>query len=438
MAGTYEYSYDYQVDILRMCVQDVAFLSRYPEVIQPHYFSVDALGVVARLILELFNRNKEIPTYTSMTQSAAAYYSQFNVHTAVQQNINELIYRIYYERPETGHQLNAQTISDTVCDFARRKSISHGIQRVLDVLEKGGDMDAVMDIMRTSSVVGTSRREGWNFFSEVFGLSEKIRNSKDYCPENKIPFGFNALDRATFGGMGAGQIWTVAAKPKGGKTTLMCNIASSAIDAKRKVFHYSFGDMNKMDVTVKYAQVMTGFTVHALTQQQSLDAIMQRLVAARPGAHLEIIYESPGVMSVQDLYTDVGFRSSQLGISPDLIVVDYANRMKLPDPRNTYRSMSEIYGGLKELGDSYDCAVLTGVQIRRDGKRDAGSPEDISDSWQQVADCDGMIIIQQSNDQAERNEALLSVPIVRRGRSLEGKDAIKVKFIKEKAEFKAI
>jgi hypothetical protein len=86
--------------------------------------------------------------------------------------------------------------------------------------------------------------------------------------------------------------------------------------------------------------------------------------------------------------------------------------------------MSMIYGGLKELGDSFNCGILTGVQLRRDAKGGDGHAEDVSESWLQIADCDALIIINQNSGEPG---ARLSVPIVRRGATVED---MQVKFDK--------
>lgn len=436
MTQKYEYDYEYQVTILKVCVQDPSFLRRYPDVIQPRFFSVDVLATAAKLILDVYARDKEAPTYTVLSQQANQYYVQYRVREETQGAVNQLIYRLYHETPQQGFQLNIQSVTATVCDFARRKSISRGIQEVLTLLDKGSELDRVLEIMRNSVSVGSGRQIGWSFFdAATVGLREKILDSQDYNPDNKIQTGFSNIDQKTFGGIGAGHIWTVAAKPKVGKSTLMCNIAGNAIYQHKRVFHYSFGDMNKLDVTVKYAQFFTGLTLDQLTQSDGAEVRLQRLLNACPEAHLEIVYESPGKVTVEDLYADVGFRSAHLGFYPDLVVVDYANKMRQPLTDNTYRSMNIIYEGLKELGDAYGCGVLTGVQIRRTGTREGSTEEDISDSWMQVADCDAMMILNVRENDHGVEEHTISLPIVRRGRSL---PAFPVHFFKEIARIKVM
>lgn len=431
MARRYPYDFEYQVDILKICVQDPAFIPHNPGVFEPKFFSLDHLMMVAQMIRNYYDRHRETPSYYSLKKEAAAYYVQFRVKDVVQVPVNDIIERAFREQPR-----NREGVIATVRDFARRQSISTGVREVLDILEGGGDMDRVLEIMRNSTAVGTRQRAGWSFFKEMVNLRDRLATDKDYNPENKTATGLREIDRRTFGGIGPGQIWTVGAKPKGGKTTLMCNIGGNAIYQGRKIYHYSFGDMNKTDVMVKYAQIFTGFTVQQLLSGPPIEDRCQKIINACPGAHIEIIYESPGVMGVEDLYADVGMRIAQTGIKPDLITIDYANKMKQPIPESSYRSMSRIYEGLKELGDSFDAGILTGVQLRRDANREEAAAEDVAESWLQIADCDALILINQSKTQHDNNKATLTMPIVRRGESILPSDHYEVNFWKHLARFK--
>lgn len=441
MPRKYPYDFEYQVDILKVAVQDPAFLVHNPEVFQPQFFSLDHLMMVAQMVRAYYDKHREVPGYPALKHEASVYYAQFRVKDVVQIPVNDIIERVFREHPR-----NKVGVVNTIQDFARRQSISTGVREVLDLLEEGGEMDRVLEIMRSSTAVGTRQRTGWSFFQEIGNLRTRLQEDKDYNPANKINTGLRRIDRNTFGGIGPGQIWTVGAKPKGGKTTLMCNIGASAIYQGRKVYHYSFGDMNKTDVMVKYAQIFSNMTVEQLLQGGGAELRFQQIIDACPGAHLEIIYESPGVMGIEDLYADVGLRMARTGVKPDMIVIDYANKMKQPIPESSYRSMSRIYEGLKELGDSFNAGILTGVQLRRSAhgqkkqENEVGTEEDVAESWLQVADCDALILINQTAMQDEQHKATLTMPIVRRGKSItaSGNDRYEVFFYKDKARFKDV
>jgi replicative DNA helicase len=416
VALKYNYDYAYQVEILKLCVKDPTFLSTHPDVIQPQFFSIDYLMMIAQMITGFYDKEREIPRLVSLRQEAANYFVQFNVSPEIQQAVRDLIESLYTDPLQNGN-----AVRDTVCRFAQRQSLRRGLRDCLDLLEKDEDLEGAVDIVRRASMVGVKNRESWNFFREVHDIRNKLKDDKSYNPNNKILTGFTEFDTNTFGGIGVGEIWVVGAKPKGGKSTLMVNIACNAIYYGKKVYHYSFGDMNKMDVTVKYAQCFTGYTIQQMLNDQNyITSSVNRMVTSRPGAHLEIIYDSPGVMTVEDLYSDLGHRVAYSGVKPDLVVIDYANKMKHPIGDNTYRSMSLIYGGLKELGDAFNCGVLTGVQLRRDAERGDGKAEDVAESWLQIADCDALIIINQNpgeGDPGGPQTARLSMPIVRRGKT---------------------
>ncbi len=406
----YQFDYYYQMDVLRVCVQDANFLSRFPDTIQPNFFSTDDLMTIGRLIVDFHRQYTEPPSYQILRQSAAQYFAKFSVSTEIQNQIYGVIDEIYRMQPS-----NAQAVVDTVCRFAREQSLKRVINEVLTLFETGGNLDEVSAKVLTASTVGTQRREAWSFFQKIGDLKQILDNDPSYNPEFKILTPFKLINKSSFGGAGSGQIWTIGAKPKGGKTSLLVNFAAFAIYSGKCVYHYSFGDMNKMDVMMRYASRFAARTTEELFRGTDYVDICRSILDACPGADLQVIYESPFVMDADDVYADLSWRVAQTGRKPDLVVVDYANKMKFKHSDNSYRSMSVIYGGLKALGDAFQCPVFTGVQLKRGADRKDSAPEDVAESWLQIADCDAFILINQTEQEKANRHARLAMPIIRRG-----------------------
>lgn len=424
----YSYGMDFQKSILNLMIQDKTFLETYPDVIHPRFFTLDVHMAIAQIVTNYWKKHREVPQESTIQVECGDYFVTYNTSEAKRQNILDVLDEIYHTQIQ-----NRAAITDRVCHFARTQSVKDGIREVLDLIDQGDDLNNTLDIMRQSLAVGAPQAEYWSLFPEMRRFQQRLKEDQGYNYKNKIQTLLPKLDRATFGGIGAGQLWVIGAKPKGGKSTLLCNFGAAALLQSKIVIHFSFGDMNRFDVLLKYAQRLTGMTVESIlanpTQVESSILRMQK-----PGAAMYIQYESPGVMGVPELYAQLSLMRATSGVDPDLVIVDYANKMKMDDYNNTYRSMGRIYEGLKELGDAFDCGVLTGVQLKRDADRDKGTPEGVADSWQQVADCDLMLFINQSEADEGQGRAVLSVPIIRRG----GSTSIPVLFNKTIARFKEL
>lgn len=808
LTNKYRFDYHYQVEVLKVCVQDQIFLKSYPGTIQPSYFSTEDLMTIARVLMDFFDKYSEVPAYHILKQQMSEYFVKYSVAIGLQESINYAIDVMYGQAV-----VNRQTVLDTVCRFAREQSLKRALGETLTILETGGDLDEATNKIVTASTVGTKQREAWSFFEKIKEMPNLVLSDKAYSLTNRIPTPFRQMNLSTFGGPGPGQIWVVAAKPKGGKclkksakvwnpnfgyvsigdfkvnsdtsvsvgevasgtgivpiiakeengikdvydvhlasgrvirgitgnhpirgfdgyinvsdvtpgmaiaapgklnintlspwenpklgyvlgaflgdgamttgypvltqgvgrddvvngiieslpeswnlvarrhglnirfiirrpivkkngesrnklvawfnslgllglnsytkyipkevwtggydvirqviaglidtdgsvysknnysgiieytsmseqladamltmlhtlgiyaqkdqhstnkawrvsisgrpnlrkfrdlvpirvqhkkarldtlcnritksidkgsyydrlpkecrkympatmrkksrlskeffkkyasygdmefafschwdaidrveyagkeetydlqssddsmsfvtegiivhnSTVLINFAMMALLHGKCVYHYSFGDMSKMDVMMRYTNHISGRTTEEIQSNNDYVSLCDNLKKSCPNADLQVIYESPLVMDVQDIYQDLSWRVAKSGRKPDFIVIDYANKLKMEFADSTYRSMSIIYGGLKGLGDMFDCPVFTGVQLKRDAKRDDGSPEDVADSWMQIADCDAFIIVNQNETEADKGEARLSMPIVRRGVAL--------------------
>jgi len=428
LSQKYPYAHEYQMDVLRLCVQDPSFLPTYEvDVIQARYFTLDSFNVVYKLIQQFFTSYHEIPSYAHLTQAASDYFVQYNMRVERQGTITDVVDRVYTEP-----LVNRQAVLDTICDFAQRQALIRSAKEIGDIAINGGDPDKAVEVIRKAATIGSRKRKSWSLFGKAGELTKILQTDASYNPKFKIPTGFPTVDKNTFGGIGVGQIFVVAAPPKTGKSTLMASVGVAAMAAGHNVFHYSFGDMNEVDVLMKYIMRLSNLTTEQIMLGHNYMSRVSRFKSNCRGADVVIRYDSPGKVGVNELYNSVGHEIAKSGRQPGLIIVDYANKMKFPILENSYRSMSMIYEGLKELGDAYECGVLTGVQIRR-GSSDTPGPGDVADSYMQVADADAMFFIYRDgeennpyvqNSAADREDELnpnrqrrlfLSMPIVRRG-----------------------
>ncbi len=434
MATSQKYSYDlnYQIGILKMMAQDPSFLKLYPDVIEPRFFVLDIHMQVAQILLGFFGKHGESPSYESARKEMADYFVAFNTSDEIKGEIHRTVEQVYREQIQ-----NRDAIRDTVCYFAKSASLRGAMRDVLDIIDQHGALDEAESVVRKALTIGSRQTESWSFFDMVPGFRGRMLEDRMYSPKFKIQTPFPALNLATFGGMGPGQIWVVAARPKRGKSTLMVNLGAAALYQNKTVVHFSFGDMTKMDVMMKYAQRFSKMTVKQIMQGYDLQGFCQRVIQHNPESHLEILYDSPGVVGVPEMYAVLGQLKITKGVDPDLVIVDYANKMKKPKEDNSYLAMSIIYDQLKELGDAFECAVLTGTQLRRKSGPDAnageGDEEQVAESYAQVADCDLMMFIhQRREEEAQGDKATLHVPIVRRGKAVD----VPVFFKKDIALFK--
>jgi len=424
-----KYSYDltYQLGILKLMARDPSFLKLHPDVVQPRFFILDTHMQVAQILLGFFKKHAESPSYDSMRKEMGDYFLSFNTRDETKQEIHRVVEQIYREEIT-----NRDAIMQSVCYFAQSSSLRSAMKNVLDLIDQQGPLDEAEILVRKALAVGSRQTESWSFFEKIQGFRDRMIADRAYYPKFKIKTYFPSLDRATHGGIGAGQIWVVAARPKRGKSTLMVNLGASAIYQGKTVVHFSFGDMTKMDVMVKYAQRFSGMTAEQIMQGYDVESFCDKIVQAQPSACLEIIYDSPGVVGVPEMHATLGQLKVIRGINPDLVIVDYANKMKKPVQDNSYLSMSLIYDQLKALADDYECAILTGTQLRRksgkDGDAGEGDTEEVAESYAQVADCDLMMFIHQTqSDEAQGNKATLNVSVNRRG------EAVKVPVVFKKA-----
>lgn len=414
--ATSQYTFDlnYQKDILRLCVQDPVFLRTNPEgVIVPNYFTAENLKIIARVIAEFFKKNLEVPKEGTLRTHLGEYLRTFPVSETMQSLVYDTVTDIY-----SSAVYNKKDVEESACFFAQKQSIRGAIEKSIGMLEENEKLSEIPKIITESSLVGMRKKEGINFFNSLEGFNDMLLEDGNYDERTKIPTPFPTINQATFGGMGKGNLWVLAAKNKMGKSSLSTFIAAQTLRMGKIVYHYSFGDMSEVDVMMKYIMSLSGQTVEEIRTSKNYQKSCREVLAYQPGAFLDIIYESPNKWDTDDLYNDLCFRTAKNENKPDIILVDYVNQLKKKDFNNTYGSIGLHTAGLKEIADAFDCTVFTLTQLNRHASREAADSDDVSESAKVGMDCDVMMILNQSEEQAAQNRCSLSLPLVRRGSSI--------------------
>ena len=90
----------------------------------------------------------------------------------------------------------------------------------------------------------------------------------------------------------------------------------------------------------------------------------------------------PDATTVADIAAWIDRIALQYGRSPDLVVIDYADRMIAPSIKTDYHAMKLIYKDLKALRSVHNCWLWTASQVKGDGgkKRHRIESGDLSDS----------------------------------------------------------
>ncbi|MFP6606901.1 MAG: replicative DNA helicase [Myxococcota bacterium] len=212
-----------------------------------------------------------------------------------------------------------------------------------------------------------------------------------------VPTGFAAFDKET-GGLQAGDLFVLAARPAMGKTALALNIArNAAIDYDKKIAIFSL-EMTTRSLVLRLLSAEAEVDFAAFRSGLiAVEAHARLMSAAGSISDAKIFIDDSGAPSVLEIRAKSRRLHAREG-GLDMVIVDYLQLAH--GDRNTQsreQEISEISRGLKGLAKELDIPVIAvsqlnrGPETRKEDKRPMLSDLRESGAIEQDADVIGFI-----------------------------------------------
>ena len=274
-----------------------------------------------------------------------------------------------------------RNLDDTLAairDLHEKKELKNAVSELsLSSEITAGDLQGLLDRLQAGKGLGESSAEKY------------LKTYSD--PIKLIPTGFHQLDNKLEGGLRAGTLCTIGARPSTGKTTYSINIASHNPD--RRILFFSI----EMTSGMIYDRIISDIAdvEYSLASKHALVPESARAVLDKyPG--LSIIDNISRVEKIVDLiYAE----------KPDIAVIDFiqivTSEKRFTDNR---QRIDHISGLLKAAAKATGCCIITLSQLTRAGK-DRPTMSDLKESGGLEQDGDYVIILHRPfvNDKSEQD-----------------------------------
>ena len=250
------------------------------------------------------------------------------------------------------------------------------IAQTLDTLEDITGMDLPRGL-------ATSEQAMASLFAHRAGLEEG---------RGLVTTGLDPLDRLLGGGLLAGGLYVLAARPGMGKTALALQMADHVARVHGPVLYVSL-EMDQEQLSARRAARVSGLPIHRLLMGKLEEEELQTLARTAAALGKVPLYLNrsawAGVEQVGRLARQVkGLRC---------VVVDYFGLLRPPDSRAArYETMTQASAGLKALARSQKVPILCLAQLNRElAARKGGRPQltDLRDTGALEQDADGVILL---------------------------------------------
>lgn len=265
---------------------------------------------------------------------------------------------------------------DKMVEFRRRTMTRRGVEAIVESLNSNDheqallEMSKALTLVNEQGVIGTTHLDVsknpdlfWEEYQNVQG--HKLLG---------VPTGFEKIDEATAGLQG-GQLVTVIAPPKTGKSQIALRMAANVHEAGLVPMFQSF-EMNNHEQALRFNAMSSHIDTARLRQGklkvEEEDRFIKHLDAMKTAKPFHFV-DAVGGLTIDALVA----KAEQL--SPDVLFVDgvYLMLDQVTGEANTPQALTNITRGLKRVAQKFDIPVIITTQTllwkMRNGKVSADS-----------------------------------------------------------------
>jgi replicative DNA helicase len=336
-----EYGFGFQVKVIAAMFTDRTFLQQIADIIRPDYFESEANSWILEAILGHFRTYKTPPT-KDVLKVKVTEIDHDVLKIAVLEQLKE-VFR-YMESDDLSF------VKDEILRFCKNQEIKHAIMDSVSLL-KIGNYDEIKTKIDSAMKAGADTNIGHQYNADIsLRYNEAARAT--------ISTGWDVVDDLMDGGLGPGELGVVMAPAGIGKSWLLINIGANAIRNGRNVVHFTL-ELNENYVGQRYDSVITGIPAQNLRNHQ--EDIKEKL--SRIKGELVIKYYPTKSVGIMALKAHIE-KSAMLGKQPDLVIVDYADLLKV-SAKDKHEALEELYEELRGLAGEYKVPVWTATQAGR-------------------------------------------------------------------------
>jgi KaiC/GvpD/RAD55 family RecA-like ATPase len=250
---------------------------------------------------------------------------------------------------------------DKMVEFRRRTLTRNGVENVVEQLTQNDheaallEMSKALTLVNDQGIVGTTHLDVTDNPDKFWEEYENVKDSKLLG----LPTGFKKIDEATAGLQG-GQLITIIAPPKTGKSQIALRIAANVHAAGWVPLFQSF-EMNNHEQALRYngmsSHISTAHLRQGKLETDEKDRFLDHLDALKD-SHAFHFVDAVNGLTVDSLVA----KSDQL--KPDILIVDgvYLMLDQVTGESNTPQALTNITRGLKRVAQKLDIPVIITTQ----------------------------------------------------------------------------
>lgn len=411
----YKFQEPFQRKIAALCLKDPVFLQDYEDVVNPNYFEFDYISSIVRIAKGHVEKHKELPSKSTLVESVKEHCDLYKVSERDSREILDKLETLY-----TIDVADPSSVKDKVIRFGKRQALKSAVMEIAELIDTDSEYERSVELINHANQVGQNTRDlGVQAFGSFSELPAILAEEGSYDRSKKISTPFPSLNKAIFGGPNRKEVWVIMGLPGFGKSQWLVNMGASAINQGYNVIHITVGDMDQLDVFVRYAARLTHLSTEDIVSGSEAYRRCAKKIDAFTGRYLRIKYYSSGSVTTGMIRAYVSRLMVRDGIKPDLLILDYPDKFRRTHD-NDYTNMGIIYQDICGMTGDFGCVTWAASQVQRwaswNDENEYLTLEKVADSFRKSQEVHGLVTLNQTADEYQRGRARAWVDKVRKGR----------------------
>lgn len=330
-------------------LQDKEFAEQCVGAFDQDFIDADYLKEIVNILLVYYNKYKTFPSIN-------------NLEMLVSQIKDDSIKKLCVEfvvKAKIESDYDLEYVKDESIEFLKNKAMVNAVMHSVDLIQQE-QYDQIKKVIDVALRTCASRDLGHDYF-------ESLETRTESAIRKPIATGWDEIDKKlsahtdNLGGLSAGELGVFIAPTGTGKSMALVNLGAAALKQGKTVVHYTL-ELKDTDVGLRYDACLTGYPIGKIRVYK--DEVNEKLKEYENCKLIikEYPTKSAGTFSLERHLEQL----RRMRIFPDLIIIDYADLLKMENIDNTYIAQASNYEQLRRLAGEWNIPIWTASQGNRE------------------------------------------------------------------------
>lgn len=393
-----KYGKSFQEKLAFLILDDRVFADRMMEVLDVEFLEFKHLQTFVHRIFSYKSKYGTQPSHDTMKTIVRSQLEDES--ETLQKQIRE-----YFAKVLSDIRIldSAEFVKDTALEFCRKQKLREAMIKSSSLLQKCS-FDEISVLINDALKAGADSDFGYDYikdFEKRFELSTR----------EAITTGWEKIDHITGGGGGRKELGVVIAPTGVGKSMVLVHLGATAVKAGMTVVHYTL-ELGDTVIAARYDSCITGIRLNEVKDRK---ADIKKRLDELDGTL--IVKEYPTKTATTNTIRAHLEKLKQQGITPDMIIVDYADLLRTLSARKEKREeLESIYEELRAIMQENNCVGWTASQTNRTGlNQEIITMQAISEAFNKCFIADFIFSVSRTSEDKQTNGGRIYIAKNRNG-----------------------